>query len=273
MTHVKRNRYGYTIDGDFYRRVTTYTGGLPKPWLSGWAAKAVAEFAVEHRDQWTDLPKTDAKKLLKGSPWSKRDDAADRGTAVHKAIEAYLRDEPLPDGLNEEEFDCAVQAETFLERSVAKTLAAELTVFNRTHVYAGTLDLWCVDHDGARWVLDWKTSSSDSVPYTDWTIQQAAYRNAEYAVVNKAEIGDEEWEGETIEWGPERAEKIGIVHVGPEEATLHPIHYTNRLWTVFRAAKHVKAWQLDTDDYRKDPRERVYEDPVRVTEEASESAA
>lgn len=29
-------------------------------------------------------------KLLKGSPWSKRDDAADRGSAIHAAVAAYL---------------------------------------------------------------------------------------------------------------------------------------------------------------------------------------
>lgn len=67
-------------------------------------------------------------KLLKGAPWSQRDDAADRGTAIHAAVEAYLGDRPLPDGLTEEEFDCAVAVEAFLRQHVAKVLAVELTV-------------------------------------------------------------------------------------------------------------------------------------------------
>ena len=87
---VSVNRFGYTIDGNRYRRVTTLLGGIPKPALVGWGIKSVAEFAIEHKDQWEDLPKADALKLLKGSPYSKRDAAGDRGTAVHKTLEALI---------------------------------------------------------------------------------------------------------------------------------------------------------------------------------------
>jgi len=51
------------------------------------------------------------------------------------------------------------------------------------------------------------------------------------------------------------------VHVTPEKAMLHTIKYTDRLWTVFRAAMHVKMWQLDTDSsFGKTPREAIYEE-------------
>ena len=268
---VTRNRYGYEIDGEYYRRVTTFLRGIPKNWLGNWAAKSVAEFAVEHRESWGELPKTDAVKLLKGAPWSKRDDAGDRGTAVHETVEAIVRGQPIPDNLTEDELDCAIAAEAFLKERGSTVLASELTVFSPTYGYAGTLDLWDIDKDGLFWILDYKTSAG---VYAEHAIQQAAYRNAEYAVINKREVPGkaEKWTGKVIPWGPEKGERLGIVHVRADGATLYPIRYTDRLWTVFRAAAHVKLWQLDTDDFAgKTPREAVYGEPalsVTTKEEA-----
>lgn len=269
---VKRDRFGYKCEGHFFRRVTTLLGGIPKPALTGWAAKSVAEFAVEHKAAWETLSPTDAVKLLKGAPWTKRDDAADRGSAIHAAVEAYSTGAELPDGLTEEEFDCAVAVEAFLRRHVAKILAVELTVFSVTHGYAGTLDLWALGADGCQWIFDYKSSSGI---YTDHAVQLAAYANAEYAVVDKKAngAGPEAWDGKLIKWGPERAQKLGIVHVRPDGATLHPVNYTERLWHVFRSAAFTKLWQLDTDDYKRSPRERVFGDPVEVNPNEPATAA
>lgn len=271
---IERNRFGYTIAGQYYRRVTTFCGGIPKDWLGAWAAKEVAEYAVEHRDKWAELPKTDAVKLLKGAPWSKRDDAGDRGTAVHNTIEAITRGLALPDNLKtEDELDCAIAAESFLRQRSSRILATELTVFSPGLGYAGTLDQWEIDANGVSWILDWKTSSGI---YAEHAIQLAAYRNAQFAVVNKVQIagkgGTERWKGRMVEWGPHKAERLGVVHVRPDGATLHPVEYSDRLWTVFRAAAHVKLWQLDTDSYGgKKPREAVFGEPAfEVTTKGAE---
>lgn len=259
---VTRTRYGYEIGGQFYRRVTTFCGGIPKEWLGGWAAKMVAEYAVEHREAWAELPQADAVKLLKGAPWSKRDSAGDRGTAIHNTIEALVRGEPLPDNLTtEDEVDCAIAAEAFMRRRGSKILACELTVFHPGIGYAGTLDLWEEDAEGVRWITDWKSSGS---VYTEYAVQLAAYRNAQFAVVNKVPVPGkaETWRGKMVEWGPTMAERLGIVHVRPDGATLHPINYSERLWTVFRAAAHVKSFLLDTDSsFGKKPREAVFDAP------------
>lgn len=270
---ISRDRFGYRVGGDFFRRVTTFCGGLPKPWLANWAAKEVAEFAYENIDAWRTLGPTDAKKLLKGAPWSKRDDAGDRGTAVHKALEAIVRGKPIPDDLQtEDELECAIAAEAFLEEFMDRPLASELTVFSRTYGYAGTLDLWCLDKSGVPWLLDYKTSRS---LYPEHAVQQAAYLNAEWAMVQKEATGNgkEEWTGRIIPWGPDRVSRVGLVHVTPEGAALHEIRPESlpRLWTVFRAAAHVKKWQLDVDDYAgKTPREKVLTGPVAevVTKES-----
>lgn len=268
---IERDRYGYRIDGEFYRRVTTQLRGIPKPWLANWAAKMVAEFAVEHREQWEALGKTDAVKLLKGSPWSKRDDAGDRGTAIHNTIEAYVKDEPEPDGLTEDEAACAARAKAFLEARPSRVLASELTVYHTGHGYAGTLDLWDVTDEGVLTILDWKTSSGI---YPEHAVQQVAYRNAEFAVVRKRVVtgAKEKWVGKRVPWGPKMADRLGIVHVTPEDAILYPInpaHY-DHLWRVFLASAFVKGFTADVDDYAgKTPRLKLYEEPISLNGEAA----
>lgn len=269
---ITRDRYGYRIDGQFYRRVTTLCGGLPKPWLGSWAAKMVAEFAVEHRESWMELPKTDAIKLLKGAPWSKRDEAGIRGTAVHDALDGYIKGLPFPKDLTGDEEACATSATRFLKERGSRVLASELTVYSPTHGYAGTLDLWeLTKEDGSLGILDWKTSKS---VYAEHGVQLAAYQNAEFAIVNKRAVGNggEKWTGLVIPWGPDKCEYMGVVHVRPDGATLHPIVDAKRLWTVFRAAAHVKMWQLDTDSFAgKAPRAVVFGEPTTVPNEGGES--
>lgn len=93
-------------------------------------------------------------------------------------------------------------------------------------------------------------------------------------MVNKRRVAAhrEAWKGTLIEWGLANAQRLGVVHVRPDGATLHPVIYTQRLWHVFRAAAFTRLWQLDTDDYRRTPRERVLDTPIEVQPEASAAA-
>ena len=70
--------------------VTSALNAIPKQAIPYWAARTVAETAVENVDVLKDLVEKDpegAIRWLKGSPWSKRDKAADIGTAVHLIAE------------------------------------------------------------------------------------------------------------------------------------------------------------------------------------------
>lgn len=271
---VVRDRYGYRLvrDGEetCLRRVTTLLQGIPKAWLGNWAAKCVAEFAVDNRQAWEGLDRTNAVKLLKGVPWSKRDDAGDRGTAVHKALECYARKETVP-RMNANETACAESAMRFLGERRSRMLAVELTVLSLKHGYAGTMDVWEIDRDGTSWILDYKTSSD---VYPEHAVQQAAYRNAEYAVVQKQMTGDDKWTGKLIPWGPMCAERLGIVHVTPEKSSLYPINYSDELWEIFQAAARLKNWQADTDTYNgRKPRTRVFDAPIAGPEAPADSGA
>ena len=255
------NRMGYTIDGKLYRRVTSMLGGgIPKPALVGWGIKSVANYAWDNIEAWSKLSKTDAIKLLKGSPYSQRDDAAARGTAVHKTLEALLGTTPMPQDLTEDEQACADAAADFLAQRDSKHLGTEITVFNNSMGYAGTLDLWEIDRDGTTWILDYKTSKSGVFP--DMAIQQVAYQRAEFALVNARSAPGGKSVAKVIPWSVECAERLGIVHVSPEGATLHPIRDPDSLVAILEAAARISQWLADTNSYRKTPRERVYEEPI-----------
>lgn len=265
------NSRGYTIDGKRYRRVTGLVGGgIPKPALLPWGIKSVAEYAYEHRDVWSQLPKTDAIKALKQAPYTIRDDAGDRGTAIHKTLEALLGNTPMPQDLNEDEQACADSALDFLAQRDSTHLATELTVFNDTVGYAGTLDLWEMDKDGVLWILDYKTSQSGVFP--NMAIQQIAYQRAEFALVQAKPIpGQKASEAKVIPWGPQYAQRLGIVHILPTGATLYPIRDPEGLMPVLQSAILIKRWLDDTDTFRgKVPREHVYEDPITFKELADE---
>ena len=260
------NRMGYTIDGKLYRRVTSMLGGgIPKPALVGWAAKSVAEWGWENREVWSKLNKTDAIKLLKASPYSQRDDAAARGTAVHQTLEALLSNAPMPENLTEDEQACADAAADFLAQRDSTHLATELTVFNDTigGGYAGTLDLWEIDREGVSWILDYKTSKSGVFP--DMAVQQVAYQRAEWALVKATPLpGGESSVAKVIPWSPEFAERLGIVHVTPKGASLHPIKNPDSLVPILESAATISQWLADTNSYRKTPKVRVYEDPITL---------
>jgi hypothetical protein len=283
---VKRNRNGYSllrVDGEQYDddlqkvfgvihgRVTGLLGGIPKDWLGFWAAKIVAEYAVAHQDAWKQLPRTDAIKLLKGAPWTKRDDAGARGSAVHNALEAHLLGKEIPE-LSDDAASCAESAGAFLSERNSKILGTEITVFNHSLNYAGTLDVWEL-RDGRFGILDWKTSKNIGATMA---VQLIAYQHAEFALVKKTKIGKEHWSGKLIPW-KDKAQDLGIVHVTPKQSILYPIvsddigssytqggkptTVTQRLWNVFLCSAYIKKWLSDIDDFAgKKPAEKVFEE-------------
>ena len=141
----------YWLDGKPAPGVTTLISkGLPKPALPYWSAKSVAEYVVDNPDGIDALRamgRDSAVAALKQIPWTKRDEAAVRGTDVHALAERIIHGE-----------------------------AVEVPVGNRASWYAGTPDA-VVRMGGAVWLLDWKTSSG---VYGETALQTAAYARAEF---------------------------------------------------------------------------------------------
>ena len=167
----------YAWAGRAYPSVTAViNGGVPKPFLAPWAAKAAAEYAIANLDRLALLPPGQAVREVKGAPWATRDAAADLGTAVHALIEAQATGRPSPD-LCAEAGPLVAAFDQFAVDHRPVWVASEQTVFSRRYGYAGTLDAICV-LDNRVTLLDVKTGRG---VYPEVCLQLAAYAHADFA--------------------------------------------------------------------------------------------
>ena len=175
-------------------------GGLPKPFLVGWAAKLVAETAVDDiaviQAMVDKGDEQGAIAHLKGAPYRKRQAAADRGTLVHAAIEGYiagktmeevveiakaeLKEERVPPKLHIPTIKMISGLVQFLQDEEPEILWSEKTVFSRTHGYAGTPDIIARMRVGGTLqpvVIDVKTSKGI---YDETALQLVSYARADF---------------------------------------------------------------------------------------------
>jgi hypothetical protein len=180
LRRVNRGRgHSYTVDGRPIAGVTTLIGdGCPKPALTNWAARTVAEYVADHLEQLhaQQLGRDSLVGLLKGVPWGDRDAAANRGTQVHDLAQRLARgDEVDVPG----ELVGHVDAYLAFARDWEPTdELVERPCINVARWYAGTFDLVASLKGRGRVLLDIKTSRSGVYPET--ALQLAAYRNSEY---------------------------------------------------------------------------------------------
>jgi hypothetical protein len=164
---------------------TTILSALPKPALVYWSANEVAGFACDNLDQIQALLKKGerdaAYDMLKRAPWRTKTKAADLGTSVHAAIEAYLLNRPMP------EWPIEIRPrmtafQRFLDEYKPQVEMAEASVYNRKSRYAGTLDMVVtltlpLAEEAKRYVLDVKSGKG---VYFETSLQLSAYAHAEF---------------------------------------------------------------------------------------------
>lgn len=239
------NRRKYTFRGIDYPSVTTILKlGRPKEWLGAWVAKMVAEAAVDGTDDWLAWDREEAIKFLKGSPWRKRDAAAEAGTLRHDTFEAIAHERDIPADAPGRE-----QLEAWRDAYRPLITESECQVVNVNVGYAGSLDL-IAEVYGRRLLIDLKTSKLlDGMGRRknvdrDWCLQLAAYRYANHIFSDDRAWEMPEVEGAAILWVPSDApEQWAFIEVpagGPE-------------WSAFLAAKATH------DDYRKHERTAIGE--------------
>lgn len=172
----------YTIDGKPAAGVTTLIKkGLPNPALMYWSARCVAEYVADNLDQVTAMAGMGRNSIvaaLKEVPWTKREQAAVRGTEVHSLAERLVHggEVDVPEHL-------AGHVESyvkFLDEWKPEPVLVETVVASRKWLYAGTLDLVCRLPDGRTALMDIKTAASGIWPETAY--QLSAYRFAEVYV-------------------------------------------------------------------------------------------
>lgn len=213
--------------------VTTILGALAKQALINWASKETATYAVENRDKWLPIAEQDpsgAIDLLKGSPWRKRDRAADMGSLVHKIAECAILGLPIPE-IPDELVGKTKALIKFLEDWGPKFEMTEATVCNLTYGWAGTLDaiVRLQTNMDSPLVLDYKSGSG---VYPETALQLAAYRHAEYVLTPA-------W---TLEPMPKTDGGV-VVHLRDDGYDLLPISCGEDIYGLFTMVRELHHFQ------------------------------
>jgi hypothetical protein len=178
--HYYKDATGARVPG-----VTTIIGdGVPKPALINWAANSTAEYAVDHWDELGALGPAARLKKLQGARYEAKDEAARRGTEVHRAAEELAAGEEVqvPD-----EIGGHVDAYArFLDEFDVEPLLVEFSCISYRWGYAGTADLCArLTIEGKRVTVLADVKTTRSGIFGEVALQLAAYRYADkWAVGN-----------------------------------------------------------------------------------------
>lgn len=222
--------YIWPPTGEQFPSVTTILNSLPKHALKHWAAKVVAEYAADHINTIALMDRDAAIDLLKREPLRSTSRAASLGTTIHHHIE---HGKP-PDVVADEEAPYLAAFQAFCDDWQPEFLRQEITVFNRSVGYAGTVDATArlPDHaagNGGTYLLDWKTGKG---VYPEAALQLAAYRSAEWW-----DLGDHQTETK-----PVPLHGGLIVHLTPDGYAVHRCDTSPATFLVFRHLVKVHHW-------------------------------
>jgi hypothetical protein len=222
----------YAWAGRAYPSVTAViNGGVPKPFLARWAARAAAEYAVAHLDHLAALPTGQAVREVKQAPWQARDQAAGLGDAVHAAVEAHATGRPRPE-LPAEAVPYLEGFDRFAAEHRPGFLLAERTVYSRRYGYAGTFDAICTLPGLGVVLLDVKTGRR---VYPEACLQLAAYAAADF-------MGDPD---RRTERPLPELHAGAVLHLRPGGYRLIPVPVGRAVFEAFLAALAVFRFATD----------------------------
>lgn len=222
--------YQHPITGETVPSVTTVINALNKPALPRWAAKVAAEYADKGWAVLSQLGSEERVALIKGAPWKESGKAADMGTAVHDAIDAWCTDREMPqwaDGVA----PFMEQFVDFLEKREPEFVHNEFTVWSHRDGYAGTGD-WIARIGGRLTLGDTKTGKG---VYPEVALQLEALRRADVILLP---------DGTEVELP--KVDQLAVLHVRPRSWALIPVESSVHTWNAFRGALTITRWQRET---------------------------
>ena len=215
--------------------VTSILNMLPKPFLKAWAAKVVAEAAV---DQMPDVlsmvlrggGRDAAVDHLKRSPERFTSGAATIGSDAHDLFERIAKGEDVkPAFLHPDMRAYADHFFAFCNEFQPEFVELEETVWSDTHGYAGSFDA-IMRINGETVIADWKTTRSGV--HEEVALQLAAYTNADYIL-----------SPDGSQRPIPKIEGAAVLHVRPEGWGLYPVRIDEDVFESFLRLIDVFKWE------------------------------
>jgi hypothetical protein len=215
VTFIVRRTAGrnhYYVDLDIAPRhrvpgVTTICKAMANKRLENYGNGATADYAVNNWETLSAMPPADRVKAIMGGRWEKRDDAAARGTDVHRYGEELLVDKSVDIPRDQKKYVDSYVG--FMDISEIHADHIETPCYSATHNFAGTIDIIgsLTLPDTAEWedvprddagrsfgVLDPKSGKG---VYETAALQLCAYANSEFLILEGATSSDPEKRVET----------------------------------------------------------------------------
>lgn len=211
--------------------VTSVVGMLPKDFLKFWAAKLVAETAVDSLGEVVSIAMRDreaAIDYLKRAPSRNTGKAANVGTDVHDLFERMAKGEDVG-RVHPDLRPYVDHFEEFLTEFEPEFVFLEETVWSEKHRYAGSFDA-IMTIGGETVVGDWKTTRSGV--HEEVALQLSAYRYADYLVRP---------DGGTIPMP--KLDGGAVLHVRPEGWKLVPVKCDEEIFEFFLHLREVFEWE------------------------------
>ena len=163
---------------------------LPKGALTPWAARLAAEWAIGNLDEVKSLlsePDGEKKAIdkIKGASSRYADRAAKEGTSVHHYAETIARavmngTKPQATEMPQGTMPYLKNYVRFLKEFDVEPVMLETVVWNETIGYAGRIDMACIMHAINEDLVIVDTKSGASGVWESVSLQQTAYRYAEF---------------------------------------------------------------------------------------------
>jgi hypothetical protein len=167
--NIRRAGFYWNKDNVPYPSVTEILKVIDNPGLRYWYGQQI--YLAVSKD-----PTINEKEAL-ASPYKVSEKAADRGTAVHNAIESYGFGKKALDFVDELYQPYVDAFKKWVKDTNPKFIESEKTIFNHKHGYAGTLDA-IIEIGGTRKIVDFKTNKDGNI-YESAHIQTSAYIETE----------------------------------------------------------------------------------------------
>lgn len=233
----------YDPDGQAVPGVTTLLRAFPKPQLVDWAARSVAEWAGDFKDEFGEMRPSEVTKAALDAFHGGRRGAMAKGKTIHELAEHLLKGEEVEVAPAEER-----HVDRFLEWVAdfrVEPVACEAVIVNRGWSYCGTCDLIAYV-DGQLALVDYKTGASGVWPETALQLAAYAWSEAYLDPVSGDErtmpLAPDEPLSKAKPEGTARFDLVAALWLQDDKYELVPVDAGKGTWQTFLYVAQLAAW-------------------------------